>query len=100
MIKSTGRSVWHRRGRRLETFLTRRSFDACRGLNEFVLALIFETVIGLGPFAGVLALAVHTLGVEVMVFAHAFDTVGNGKVEVVFASGAPSEHVISFAVFH
>ena len=68
-------------------------------MTEFLLALIFVTVIDLSPFADVLALAVHTLGVEVMVFAHAFDTVGNGKVEVVFASGAPSAHVISFAVF-
>lgn len=97
-IMSTGGSVWHRGGRRLGAFLTRRGFDACRGFNEFVLALIFVAVIGLGPFAGVLALAVHTFGVLGKVFADALDTIGKGEVEGVLASGAPSPHVISFAV--
>ncbi len=97
-IMSTGSSVWQRLGRRLGTFLTRRGFDACRGFNEFVLALIFVAVIGLGPFAGVLALAVHTFGVLGKVFADALDTIGKGEVEGVLASGAPSAHVISFAV--
>lgn len=97
-ILSTGNSVLHRMGRRLGAFLTRRGFDACRGFNEFVLALIFVAVIGLGPFAGVLALAVHTFGVLGKVFADALDTIGRGEVEGVQASGAPSAHVISFAV--
>lgn len=97
-IMSTGSSVWHRVGRRLGTFLTRRDFDACRGFNEFVLALIFVAVIGLGPFVGVLALAVHTFGVLGKVFADTLDTIGKGEVEGVLASGAPSAHVISFAV--
>lgn len=97
-IMSTGGSVWHRAGRRLGAFLTRRGFDACRGFNEFVLALIFVAVIGLGPFAGVLALAVHTFGVLGKVFADSLDTIGKGEVEGVLASGAPSPHVISFAV--
>lgn len=97
-ILSTGGSLWHRGGRRLGTFLTRRGFDACRGFNEFVLALIFVAVIGLGPFAGVLALAVHTFGVLGKVFADAIDTIRQGEIEGVMASGAPSPHVISFAV--
>ena len=97
-ILSTGNSVLHRTARRLGAFLTRRGFDACRGFNEFVLALIFVAVIGLGPFAGVLALAVHTFGVLGKVFADALDTIGRGEVEGVQASGAPSAHVISFAV--
>lgn len=97
-ILSTGSSIWQRGGRRLGVFLTRRGFDACRGFNEFVLALIFVAVTGLGPFAGVLALAVHTFGVLGKVFADALDTIGKGEVEGVLASGAPSPHVISFAV--
>jgi len=46
----------------------------------------------------VLALAVHTFGVLGKVFADALDTIGKGEVEGVLASGAPSPHVISFAV--
>ncbi|MCA9275998.1 MAG: ABC transporter permease subunit [Phycisphaerales bacterium] len=97
-IMSTGTSLLHRIGRWLGSFLTRRGFDSCRGFNEFVLALIFVAVIGLGPFAGVLALAVHTFGVLGKVFADAIDTIRQGEVEGVLASGAPSAHVISYAV--
>lgn len=97
-ILSTGTSVFHLMFRRLGTFLTRRGFDSCRGFNEFVLALIFVAVIGLGPFAGVLALAVHTFGVLGKVFADAIDTIRQGEVEGVLASGSPSPHVISYAV--
>jgi len=97
-ILSTGTSFFHRALRRIGAFLTRRGFDSCRGFNEFVLALIFVAVIGLGPFAGVLALAVHTFGVLGKVFADAIDTIRQGEVEGVLASGAPSVHVISYGV--
>jgi len=84
--------------RRLGVFFTRRGFDACRGFNEFVLALIFVAIIGLGPFAGVMALAVHTFGVLGKVFADALETVQQGEIDGVTATGASSTHVLSFAV--
>jgi phosphonate transport system permease protein len=34
-----------------------------RAVNEFVFTLIFVTAVGLGPFAGMLALGLHTGGV-------------------------------------
>ncbi len=43
-------------------FITRRFLDAMRAINEVVFALIFVVAVGLGPFAGVLALFVHTAG--------------------------------------
>lgn len=85
-------------GRRLGVFMTRRGFDGCRGFNEFVLAMIFVAILGLGPFAGVLALAVHTFGVLGKVFADALDTARANEIEGVSATGAPPAHVLSFAV--
>ena len=41
----------------------RRLMDACRAINEMVFAMLFIVAVGLGPFAGVLALWVHTTGV-------------------------------------
>lgn len=76
----------------------RRLFDASRGFNEFVLALIFVAILGLGPFAGTLALAVHTFGVLGKVFADAFDTTRRGEVEGVQAAGAGPLQVVSWAV--
>src|SRR5438094_744211 len=43
--------------------LARRLMDVFRAVNEFVFALMFVTAVGLGPFAGMLALGVHTGGV-------------------------------------
>lgn len=37
--------------------------DACRAINEMVFAMLFVVAVGLGPFAGVLALFIHTTGV-------------------------------------
>ncbi len=84
--------------RRSAVFVGRRSFDVCRGFNEFVLALILVAVIGLGPFAGMLALAIHTFGVLGKVFADAIETVRKDEVEGVTATGAGPAQVISFAV--
>jgi len=41
---------------------TRQVFNVTRGINEIILALIFVAAVGLGPFPGVLALAVHGAG--------------------------------------
>ncbi|NEQ51181.1 MAG: phosphonate ABC transporter, permease protein PhnE [Leptolyngbya sp. SIO3F4] len=97
-ILSSGDSSIRRLLRRIGVFFTRRGFDACRGFNEFVLALIFVAIIGLGPFAGVLALSVHTFGVLGKVFADALETVRRGEIEGVSATGAPAMHVVSYAV--
>src|SRR5262245_62593532 len=44
-------------------FAARRAMDVLRAVNEFVFALMFVTAVGLGPFAGMLALGIHTGGV-------------------------------------
>lgn len=97
-ILSPGEGIGRRLSRGVGTFFTRRGFDACRGFNEFVLALIFVAVLGLGPFAGVLALAVHTFGVLGKVFSDAIEAVRNGEIEGVAATGAGPYQTISFAV--
>jgi len=46
----------------------RRLMDACRAINELVFALFFVVAVGLGPFAGVMALFVHNVGVFAKLF--------------------------------
>ncbi|VVS91477.1 phosphonate ABC transporter, permease protein PhnE [Desulfoluna spongiiphila] len=79
-------------------FGVRRFLDFCRGFNEFVMALIFVAVIGLGPFAGVLALAVHTFGILGKVVSEAIEAIEPGQMEALVASGAGNMQVISFSV--
>ena len=47
---------------------TRRLMDAARAINEMVFAMLFVVAVGLGPFAGVLALWVHTTGILAKLF--------------------------------
>jgi phosphonate transport system permease protein len=79
-------------------FAVRRLLDFCRGFNEFVMALIFVAVIGLGPFAGVMSLFIHTFGILGKVFSEAIEAIEPGQVEAVESSGAGPWQIISFSV--
>jgi phosphonate transport system permease protein len=77
---------------------TRQVFNAARGINEIIFALIFVAAVGLGPFAGVLALSVHGAGMLGKFFAEAIEEADAGPVEALRATGARPLQVIVFAV--
>jgi phosphonate transport system permease protein len=77
----------------------RRLMDILRAVNEFVFALMFVTAVGLGPFAGMLALGVHTGGVLAKLFSETIEAIDPGQVEGVAAVGASRLHTIAFGVF-
>lgn len=79
--------------------LTRRVLDFLRGLNEFVLALIFVAAVGLGPFPGVLALVFHTAGILGKLFAEGIEDIDEGQVEAVKATGAKPLQVLGRGVW-
>jgi len=93
-----GSSPARKKLRRSIQFAMRRLLDFCRGFNEFVMALIFVAVIGLGPYAGVLALAIHSFGILSKVFSEGIEAIEPGQVEAVEASGASSVQTIVFSV--
>jgi len=66
----------------------RRFLDACRAINEMVFALLFVVAVGLGPFAGVLALWVHTTGTLAKLFSEAVEAIDPQPVEGLRATGA------------
>ena len=76
----------------------RRLMDACRAINELVFAMIFVVAVGLGPFAGVMALFIHTTGVLAKLFSEAVEAIETNPVEGVRATGADSVHEIIFGV--
>jgi phosphonate transport system permease protein len=79
-------------------FVVRRFLDACRGFNEFVMALIFVAVIGLGPFAGILALWIHTFGILGKVFSEQIEAIDEGQIEALSSTGAAVDQTITFSV--
>lgn len=76
----------------------RRVMDVFRAVNEFVLALMFVTAVGLGPFAGMLALGIHTGGVLGKLLSETVEAIDPGQVEGVAGVGASRLHVIAFGV--
>ena len=66
----------------------RRLMDSCRAINEMVFAMLFVVAVGLGPFAGVLALWVHTTGILAKLFAEAVEAIDPRPVEGIRATGA------------
>jgi len=68
-------------------FPIRRVMDACRAINELVFALIFIAAVGLGPFAGVMALWIHTTGVIAKLFSEAVEAIDPAPVEGIRGTG-------------
>jgi phosphonate transport system permease protein len=77
---------------------TRQVFNALRGINEIIFALIFVAAVGLGPFAGVLALSIHGAGMLGKFFAEAVEEIDPGPVEALRATGTRSPLVVVFGV--
>jgi phosphonate transport system permease protein len=77
---------------------TRMFLNALRSINELVFALIFVSAVGLGPFPGVLAIAMHATGMLAKFSAEEIEGVDRGQVEALQATGAGRLQVILFGV--
>ena len=76
----------------------RRLMDAARAINEMVFAMLFIVAVGLGPFAGVLALFVHTTGVLAKLFSEAVESIDAQPVEGIRATGANALEEIVYGI--
>ncbi len=76
----------------------RRLLDILRSIPELAAGAIFVAAIGLGPFAGVMALAVNTSGVLGKLFSEGVESIDPGPVEAVRATGATPLHEIVWGV--
>jgi len=76
----------------------RRLMDAARAINEMVFAMLFIVAVGLGPFAGVLALWIHTTGILAKLFSEAVESIDPQPVEGIRATGANVVEEILYGV--
>lgn len=79
-------------------FGVRRGFDIIRAFETLILALIFIRAFGLGPMAGVLAIAFSDVGSFAKLFAEAIENVSRREVEGVVASGASESQAVRFGI--
>jgi len=79
-------------------FPVRRFLDSIRGVDTLIWALVWINVVGLGPFAGVLAIAVSDFGAFGKLFSEAFEAADKKQVEGIRASGGSPLHEIRFGL--
>ena len=72
---------------------------ACRSVHTLVFGLILVGVVGLGPTAGILAIALHSMGTYGKLFAESIEALDMASVEAVRATGAPPLQVFFSAVW-
>jgi phosphonate transport system permease protein len=72
--------------------------NALRGVDSFVFALLFVAAVGLGPFAGVLGIALHTWGSAAKFFADQIENANLAPFEAVRATGAGRFTAIAYAL--
>ena len=79
-------------------FPVRRFLDSIRGVDTLIWALVWINVVGLGPFAGVLAIAISDFGAFGKLFSEAIETADKKQVEGIRASGGSALHEIRFGL--
>ena len=76
----------------------RRFLDSIRGVDTLIWALVWINVVGLGPFAGVLAIALSDFGAFGKLFSEAIEAADKKQVEGIRASGGSALHEIRFGL--
>ena len=79
-------------------FAWRRIFDFVRGIDALIWALVWINVVGLGPFAGILAIACSVSGELAKLFSEAIENVDRKPIDGVRASGANTVQIMRFAI--
>ena len=83
---------------RIVHFLSRRVLDTIRSVDTLIWALIWINVVGLGPFAGALAIASTDFAALAKLMSEAIETADRGPVEGVIAAGGGRLAVMRFGL--
>jgi phosphonate transport system permease protein len=79
-------------------FITRTILNGTRSVEALVMAIVFVIWVGIGPFAGSLALALHTLAALAKLYSEQVESILPGPLEAVQATGANRLQTIVYAV--
>jgi phosphonate transport system permease protein len=79
-------------------YITRAVFNVLRSIEALLYVAIFVFWVGIGPFAGMLALAITTFALMGKLFSEAIENIDPGPIEAVTAAGANKLQAISYAI--
>ncbi|MBU3741671.1 MAG: phosphonate ABC transporter, permease protein PhnE [Candidatus Kapabacteria bacterium] len=85
-------------GRRVMYIVLRFLTNFSRSIEPLIWAIVFSVWVGIGPFAGMLALVVHTIASLTKQYAEQIEDVDHGPIEAITATGASRTQVIWFSV--
>ena len=78
--------------------LLRTSFNVIRSIEALIWAIIFSVWVGIGPFAGMLALMVHSVASLAKQYSEIIETVSDGPIEGILSTGANRLQMVWFAI--
>ena len=80
-------------------WMARTVLDVARSIHTLVFGLVLVGIVGLGPTAGILAIALHSMGTYGKLFAESIETLDMRAIEAVRSTGASSVQVFFNAVW-
>ena len=80
-------------------WIARGILDVARSIHTLVFGLLIVGIVGLGPMAGILAIALHSMGTWGKLYAESIETLDMRPIEAVRATGASPTQVFLFAVW-
>jgi phosphonate transport system permease protein len=83
---------------RLIYYATRTFFNLTRSIEVMIVAVIMAVVVGIGPFAGVLALVIHSIGALGKLYSEAIESIDAGPIEAITATGASRVQIVLYGV--
>jgi phosphonate transport system permease protein len=79
-------------------YVVRTGLNILRSIEPLILAILFVVWVGIGPFAGVLALGLHSIASLGKLFSEQIESINSGPVEAITAVGAKPVQIILFGV--
>lgn len=76
----------------------RLTLNALRSIPELIYALMFVSAVGLGPFAGILALILGSMGSISKVYAEAMESVDDGPLRALESTGASRRQIVMYGI--
>jgi len=78
--------------------ITRTILNVLRAIEPLIMVVAFAVWVGIGPFAGVMALALHTIASLGKLYSEQVENILTGPIEAVTATGANRLQTIVYAV--
>jgi phosphonate ABC transporter permease subunit PhnE len=88
-VNPVGRAVY---------YLVRTVLNILRSIEPLIMAIVFAVWVGIGPFAGVLALAAHSVAALGKLYSEQIESIELGPIEAIQATGATRLQTIVYAV--